>query len=103
MIYQCLSNELMSEISKFWQSHDIPSQMLSLDTDQLQGIVIYMVSRLNYPSIIADVQICEKFLPNAVRKSSRYLYLEMVSAAIGFLLEQDSSLVKEDEDLEKWM
>jgi hypothetical protein len=58
-----------------------------MDTDQLQSIVIYMVSRLNYPSIVADVQICEKLLPNAVRKSSRYLYMEMISAAISFLLE----------------
>ncbi len=77
----------MSEISNFWQSHDILKSKLAMDTDQLQSIVIYMVSRLNYPSIVADVQICEKFLPNAVRKSSRYLYMEMISAAIGFLLE----------------
>lgn len=60
-----------------------------IDTDQLQGIIIYMLSRLGYPEILADISICETFLPNAVRKSSRYLYLEMVSAACSFLLEQD--------------
>jgi hypothetical protein len=35
--------------------------------------------------------ICDKFLPRAVKKSTRYLYLEMVSAACQFMLDSDFS------------
>ena len=31
---------------------------------------------------------CQAFLPPAVRKSSRFIYLEMISAACSFVLEQ---------------
>lgn len=35
MIYNCLSEKLMQEISKFWEAKDIPSSKLAIDTDQL--------------------------------------------------------------------
>ena len=77
---------MMAELSSFWQSFEIDEAKLQLDTDQLQGIVIYIVSRMQYPAIIADVSICEAFLPPAVKKSSRYLYLEMVNSACEYLM-----------------
>lgn len=49
-----------------------------MDTDQVQSIILYLVSRLNYPQILTEVKICESFLPPAVRKSGRYHYLEMI-------------------------
>jgi hypothetical protein len=44
---------------------------------------------MNYPQILTEVNVCERFLPPAVKKSSRYLYLEMISAACSYLLEKD--------------
>lgn len=47
-----------------------------------------MVSRMNYPQILAEIGLIERFLPPAVKKSSRFIYLEMISAACSFMLEQ---------------
>ena len=91
LIYNCCTVEVTKEISQFWQCHNIPHKKLSIDTDQLQGILIYIVSRLNYPQILTEVNVCERFLPSAVKKSSRYLYLEMINAACNYLLEKDFS------------
>jgi hypothetical protein len=89
LIYHICTNEVMDEISKFWLSHEIEPKKLAIDTDQLQGIVIYIVSRSNYPQIVTDAHICELFLPPAVKKSARFLYLEMVKAGCSFLTEQE--------------
>lgn len=89
LIYSICTNEVMEEISRFWRSHEIDAKKLAIDTDQLQGIVIYIVSRSNYPQIITDAAICELFLPPAVKKSARFLYLEMVKAGCEFLSEFD--------------
>ena len=61
--------------------------MLSIDTDNLQGIIIYIVSRLGNPQIITEVHFIEKFIPLGARKSVRNLYLEMIGAACSYLLE----------------
>jgi len=52
----------------------------------MQAIIIYIVARLNYPQIMTEVLICEMFLPPAVRKSSRFIYIEMIQAACSYLL-----------------
>ena len=89
LIYSICTSEVMEEISRFWYTHEIDAKKLAIDTDQLQGIVIYIVSRSNYPQIITDAAICELFLPPAVKKSARFLYLEMVKASCEFLAEYD--------------
>ena len=86
LVYNCCTAKVIEDISGFWKQYDIPSKRLAIDTDNLQGIVIYVVSRMNCPQILAEINICERFLPNAVRKSSRYIYLEMISAACSFML-----------------
>ena len=48
-IYMCCTTEVIKEISAFWKDHDIPKSMLSIDTDNLQGIIIFIVSRLRNP------------------------------------------------------
>jgi hypothetical protein len=47
---------------------------------------------MNYPQILAELGICDKFLPPAVKKSSRYIYFEMVSAACTVIIEQESKI-----------
>jgi hypothetical protein len=49
LIYNCCTKTIVEEISLFWQAHDIPPKKLAIDTDNLQGIVIFVVSRMNYP------------------------------------------------------
>jgi len=49
MIYSCCTQRVIEEVSSFWKNYDIQPKKLAIDTDNLQGIIIYMVSRLNYP------------------------------------------------------
>lgn len=88
LIYSCCTQCIIEEISAFWKHFNIPSSKLAIDTDNLQGIVIYIVSRMKCPQLVAELSICERFLPASVKKSSRYIYFEMVSAALSFIIEQ---------------
>lgn len=49
LIYNCCKEELTEETSQFWKCYEIDEKKLAIDTDQLQGIMIFIVSRLNYP------------------------------------------------------
>jgi hypothetical protein len=49
LIYSCCTGKIIEEISLFWKQHNIPAKKLAIDTDQLQGIIIYIVSRMNCP------------------------------------------------------
>jgi hypothetical protein len=49
LIYKACQDTMMSELSGFWQGFEIDKSKLQLDTDQLQGIVIYIVSQMKYP------------------------------------------------------
>ena len=89
LIYTCCTQEIVKEMSYFWQGYDIPDKKLSIDTDQLQGMLIYIVSRLDYHQILTEVKICDTYLPKNVKKSSRTLYLEMLGSSCQFILEQD--------------
>jgi len=54
--------------------------------DNLQAIYIYMISRLNYPHIWAEIFFIEEFLPQSVKNSNRIFYLEMIKASCEYLL-----------------
>jgi hypothetical protein len=86
LIYSCCTVITIEELSDFWNSVEISSKKLMIDPDQMQAIIIYIIARLNYPQIMTEVLICEIFLPPAVRKSSRFIYIEMIQAACSYLL-----------------
>ena len=46
-IFKCCKEEVEKELDKFWKNYDIPSKKLAIDIDNLQSIIIYIVSRLN--------------------------------------------------------
>lgn len=95
-VYTCCTQGIPKEVSEFWKNIEIPPKKLSIDTDQLQGILIFIVSRLKYPQILSEVHIIERFLPKGIRKSTRALYLEMIGAACTYLLELDIDSYKKD-------
>lgn len=61
--------------------------MLEIESETLQSILIYIVSRLSYPQILTEIALIEEFTPEAVQLSSRCLYLVMIKAACEYLLE----------------
>ena len=88
-IYSCFTGAIVKDISAFWEGYDIPAKNLAIDTDSMQGIVIYLVSRSNQPQLLAEVYIGEAYLARAVKKSSRFIYFEMLTAACNFILDRE--------------
>ena len=67
LIYKCCTEELKIALDAFWQYHDIPQKKLQVDVDNLQAIIVYMISRLhNFPTIMTHLNLIEEFLPEAV-------------------------------------
>ena len=48
-IYNCCTKQVGKEIDLFWRGYNIPAKKLFVDPDNLQGILIYIVSRLHNP------------------------------------------------------
>lgn len=88
-IYNCCTRQVSKEIDLFWKGYDIPKKQLFIDPDNLQGIIIYIVSRLKMPQIISEIHFIKKFVPNGVKRLSRFYHCEMVGAACSYLLEVD--------------
>ena len=86
-IYSCFTGAIVKDISAFWLGYDIQAKNLAIDTDSMQGIVIYLVSRSNQPQLLAEVYMGEAYLARAVKKSSRFIYFEMLTAACNFILD----------------
>jgi hypothetical protein len=59
------------ELSKFWKGYQIANHNLVIDSDNLQGILIYIISHSNYPLIWIELQLIEEFLPQAVKETNR--------------------------------
>ena len=62
-IYNCCTRQVSKEIDLFWKGYNIPTKKLFVDPDNLQGIIIYIVSRLRNPQIITEVHFIRKFVP----------------------------------------
>jgi hypothetical protein len=48
-VYETCTTGIIEVIDEFWKGFDIPKKKLSIDTDTLQGILIYIVARVKYP------------------------------------------------------
>lgn len=91
-VYSCFTDSIPKEVTDFWQGWNVPAQDLAIDTNSMQSLVIFVVSRANNPQLIAEVNIVETFLPENVRRSNRFIYFEFLSAACTFLLDQVADL-----------
>jgi len=88
-IYNCCTKSIEQELDAFWHQKKIPSSDLYIDADKLQGIMIYIISRTNYPQILTEITITEEFLTKAVQLSNRAFYVVMIRASIEYLLEHN--------------
>ena len=88
-IYNCCTRQVSKEIDLFWKGYDIPTKKLFVDPDNLQGIIIYIVSRLKNPQIITEIHFIKKFVPKGIKRLGRFYHCEMVGAACSYLLETE--------------
>lgn len=63
LIYLICTQSLQKELHLFWKDFDIPKKDLMVDSDNLQGLMIYIISRANYPQLWAELHLIEEFLP----------------------------------------
>ena len=85
-LYFSCTQAISNDLKKFWSDYEIPEKDLFLDPDTLQGLLIYIVSRTNYPQIWTEVHLIEEFLPQAVLMSNRAFYMIMVKASCEYLM-----------------
>ena len=85
-IYQCCVRSVKEEIEAFWHFRQVPQSKLSIDSDSLQGILIYMLFQVQSASIISELELVELFLPESVQASSRSFYLCMLKQSIDFIV-----------------
>jgi hypothetical protein len=66
-IYKCCTVEIQKCLDKFWRGYDIPNNKLSVDVDNLQSMIVYLISRMKgFPQILSSLYMIEDFLPDAV-------------------------------------
>eukprot|EP00347_Sterkiella_histriomuscorum_P022739 403337343 len=85
-IYSSCTQTLIREQENFWSGFDISKKDLFIDSDNLQGILIYIVSRINYPQIWTELHLIEEYIPDAVQMSNRAFYMVMLKASCEYLI-----------------
>lgn len=59
-IHKCCTQEIQKTLDLFWANYDVPSKKLAVDVDNLQSLIIYMISRLRgYPQILTNLTMIE--------------------------------------------
>ena len=85
-LYSSCTQTLVNELERFWEGFEISKKELFIDSDTLQGILIYIISRMNYPQIWTELHLIEEYIPGAVQMSNRAFYLVMVKASCEYLI-----------------
>jgi len=57
-----------------------------IDIDNLQGICIYIVFAMRYPSVVTEYFLVRDFLSKNVELSSRSIFLNVLKGGIDYLL-----------------
>ena len=45
-IYKCCTIDIQKSLDKFWLNYNIPTKKLSVDVDNLQSLIVYLISRM---------------------------------------------------------
>lgn len=95
-VFTSCTQSVVSELEEFYEGTTYPKEHLFIDADTLQGILIYMISRMGYPQIWTEINLIEEFLPEGVLMSNRAFYMILVKASCEYLinlrLEEDEAL-----------
>jgi hypothetical protein len=59
LLYTCCQSVMIHELQQFWKCYDIKPEDIQTDPDQLQAILVFIVSRLEYPQIFTEIMLCE--------------------------------------------
>ena len=89
LILASIGNELTDCVNHFWKGMQnyIPQNYLSLNSDDLLVLFIYILIQAQTPEIILHKFIMETFISNNTKSTMVGYYLTTLQAAIDFLLE----------------
>jgi hypothetical protein len=88
-IYTTCTQLMPRELAAFYEgSGYLPAhaQSLFIDSDTLQGLLIYVVSRMHYPQLWTELSLVEEFIPEGVLMSNRAYYLILLKASCEYLI-----------------
>jgi len=101
-IYKCCTEEIQVALDSFWQYHEIPHKKLQVDVDNLQAIIVYLLSRLgDFPTILTHLSLIENFLPEAVQLSNRAFYLALMQSSCEYIVNQYENIEKMEEEMKQ--
>ena len=89
LIYNALSERLPDDVDTFWEGCDRfkSSKERTIDIDNLQGLVIYLVWQLKQPKLLIDCFLINEFASLTTINGRRMGFVNYVKASIDFLLE----------------
>ena len=94
-IYNCCTIEIQRTLDTFWRDYDVPAKTLQVDVDNLQSIIVYMISRMDgCPQILSSLSMIENFLPDAVQLSNRAFYLAMMQSSADYIIQQYDKMIE---------
>jgi hypothetical protein len=85
-IYTSCTQLIPQELEAFYAGTTFPLDKLFIDSDTLQGILIYIVSRMGYPQLWTELTLVEDFIPEGVMMSNRAYYLILLKASCEYLI-----------------
>ena len=94
-LFTACTVSILDDLEAFYKDSKFPKEKLLIDSDSLQAILIYVVSRAAYPQLWTELILIEEYIPDGVTMSNRAYYLIMVKAACEYLL---NFQVKQDKD-----
>ncbi len=85
-LFTACTVSILEDLENFYKDSNFPRDKLLIDSDSLQAILIYVVSRSAYPQLWTELILIEEYIPEGVTMSNRAYYLIMVKAACEYLL-----------------
>jgi hypothetical protein len=85
-IFHACTVSILEDLETFYKDSNYPKDKLFIDSDTLQAILIYVVSRSEYPQLWTELILIEEYIPEGVTMSNRAFYLIMVKAACEYLI-----------------
>lgn len=86
LLYHCCTASLIADLERFYAGTNFPKDKLFIDSDNLQGMLIYIVSKLKYRQLWTEISLLDDFVPQSVMMSNRAFYMILIKASCEYLI-----------------
>ena len=82
---------MTQSVEKYWikRKDEIPHNFLNLDADEIMSIYLYIIYKLNSPSIICHIEMMKHFTTNFTKQTILGYYYSTFEGCIKYILQDD--------------